>query len=689
MIIQPINGKQTSGSTYSGGIPRINNNGPLEIQQRPTQQVQPVQANFGQKIGEIGQNILSGGKNIVEHAPETIIKGLKFAVSTLNTASQNQSNNTVATAIQSPPKIELPKISIPKIEPPKEKFLVEHIVNQAKKQGRFYADTVTGFFGEQKGAMDIAQANDSVKGNPLLVKRDLINALIEKGGYSKIDAENIAGTPRGLSLAKEYLGDSYSKSIPSTGVLPSADFVPKTQGERFGKFLNQLVTDIKTGELGGINQSFEGLGSSIKGGVEASPTLAPIAGKILDKADLIKAIGSNKLKIFLNKLKPLDITFDDLRAITIGEDVTVEQIAKFERFKELNQAGLSPSQILKAAEDARVNPKTKIFDFLNDAINTLKNTFTKSLTPEEQKLLGSGVKNELESIIPQGEHTPQEILGKVINSPIENTAEGKQIVKIALDAQEQGKNVIVSANEVVSKLETPSSPVTEVASREAMSPSVKGEGVIKTSIDSPQITAPIGEGRGVTELSTSQAQQPIDTSVGEVTKQSKVGTSIETKTIEKGLSKSFSGTAEYTPIVIKEQAKLASDLINSNLDQAKRIVLGQEQLPKGMRAGTILKAMEDYALDKGDASLLRGIANSPLTAETSLHAQELRLLAERNPDSAVKIMQDIANKRKADLEDRTGRKINDAVKNEVERIKKEIRVPKKEDWNAFLDSIEC
>ena len=172
-------------------------------------------------------------------------------------------------------------------------------------------------------------------------------------------------------------------------------------------------------------------------------------------------------------------------------------------------------------------------------------------------------------------------------------------------------------------------------------------------------------------------------------KTSKVAKSIEAKTIEKGLTQSFEGLAEYTPITIKEQAEMAANLINSNFDQAKRIINGQEGLPQGMRAGTLIKAMEDYALIHNDTKLALEVANSTLTSETSVHAQEMRTLAERNPDSVVAKIQEIKKARTENVE--KNRSIKKVKKETVNEIKKEIEKikPKKETWASFVDSIKC
>ena len=186
-----------------------------------------------------------------------------------------------------------------------------------------------------------------------------------------------------------------------------------------------------------------------------------------------------------------------------------------------------------------------------------------------------------------------------------------------------------------------------------------------------------------------QAQKVTPKPVGEGRGVSKVGVSIEAKAIEKSLARGFDGTALFDTITIKEQAKMASKLLGSDIEKAKKIVLGQEKLPQGMREATILKAMEDYALSKGDVPLLQGIANSPLASGTSAHAQELRLLAERSSDSPVTIIRDIMNEKAKTFERKTGKDVKKEIKKEVEKIKKEIKAPDKYDWSRFLESIIC
>lgn len=165
-------------------------------------------------------------------------------------------------------------------------------------------------------------------------------------------------------------------------------------------------------------------------------------------------------------------------------------------------------------------------------------------------------------------------------------------------------------------------------------------------------------------------------------KPSKVGKSIEAKTIEDDLSKGFEGTAEYDPITFKEQGKKVADLINTDLEKAKAIMNGNERLPDDLRGSALITGLEKYARENKDVELLRDLAKSPLVAETSRHAQELGLLRERAPYSPVKLIQEVETARGKISRPK-------AVRAVVQEIKATIRTPKPKDWAEFVESIKC
>lgn len=182
---------------------------------------------------------------------------------------------------------------------------------------------------------------------------------------------------------------------------------------------------------------------------------------------------------------------------------------------------------------------------------------------------------------------------------------------------------------------------------------------------------------------------PLEAANG--TKISGVASSIEAKSIEKGLTDSLGGLAGYDPITIKEQAQMASDLITNNIESAKNMVKGVEPLPSKLRGAALIKGLEDYATQKGDISLLQDLANSPLVSETSRHAQELRLLAERSPDSPIKMMQDVKSARESVIEKTSGKKVAKVKADVVTEIQTEMRkiVQTKQTWSDFIEQIKC
>ena len=174
-------------------------------------------------------------------------------------------------------------------------------------------------------------------------------------------------------------------------------------------------------------------------------------------------------------------------------------------------------------------------------------------------------------------------------------------------------------------------------------------------------------------------------------KVSKIAKSIEEKSIEQGLTKGFGHLAEYTPIVIREQAKRASDLINTNIDEARRIIRGEKPLPEGLKGTALITAMEEHIKNTANGELASELASSPLVSGTSAAAQELRLAAERDPASPVKAIEDINKELQKTAERKLPGKILGKAKTDtVSKIKNNIKNANTAySWKTFIESIRC
>jgi len=214
---------------------------------------------------------------------------------------------------------------------------------------------------------------------------------------------------------------------------------------------------------------------------------------------------------------------------------------------------------------------------------------------------------------------------------------------------------------------------------------IQRDNIVETQSEQKEIVTP----EAVTEKpAVVEAPAPPVTGKGKV---SKIAGSIEAKSIEQGLTKGYGHLAEYTPIVIKEQAQKASDLINSNIDEARKIIRGETPLPEGLKGTALITAMEEHIKKTADGELASELASSPLVSGTSAAAQELRLAAERDPESPVKAIADV-NKL---LEERAKKRypkqiLAKAKENVTSSIKNEIKKANtSQSWQQFILSIKC
>lgn len=187
--------------------------------------------------------------------------------------------------------------------------------------------------------------------------------------------------------------------------------------------------------------------------------------------------------------------------------------------------------------------------------------------------------------------------------------------------------------------------------------------------------------------------KPIETVVSKPTVEgetpSKIATSIEQKAVEQKLTQGFEGVAGYDKITIKDQAERATKLM-SDPEKAMSVVRGESPLPDGLKGTALITAAEEHIARTGDVRMAYELANSPLVSETSAAAQELRLAAEREPDSLTaklqeikKAREEVATKKVGSIKKATS-KITDDIRGEIKKVS-----AKPKDWASFIDQLKC
>jgi len=180
-------------------------------------------------------------------------------------------------------------------------------------------------------------------------------------------------------------------------------------------------------------------------------------------------------------------------------------------------------------------------------------------------------------------------------------------------------------------------------------------------------------------------------------KTSKLALGVEQKAIEAKLTLGFEDKPEYATVNVKEQARVAAELLSNDPARAGRIAMGTERPPEGLLPESVFTAVEDQALKNGDVATLRELATaSSLTSEATGMGQRIRMLAERQPDSPVAKIQEVIKAREQAAVAREQAKLKGAK--DLERLKSDIakeikkkieKTQTKANWSSFVESLRC
>lgn len=255
---------------------------------------------------------------------------------------------------------------------------------------------------------------------------------------------------------------------------------------------------------------------------------------------------------------------------------------------------------------------------------------------KKAKELATAKVNDLE---PGKTHTPQEVIDHVINNNLAKTPEGENLLKTAAEAQKQGSNIVLES------FETPQVKATEV--------------------NVPRSQLPVAVTEGKEKVSKLEAR--MKGVVGEATPE---------QIKELGLS-------TFKQMNQNDQIAKAADYVTKNPEDALRVLKGEIEPPKGLIPESIYIALTETA--KGDLELATKLSSLQATSI----GQRMGILRKLNKNSPVKIMGDIYKIREENIIKRTKKSVKENIDIETKEIKKKVKIPNKNDWNSFIDSIQC
>ena len=199
-----------------------------------------------------------------------------------------------------------------------------------------------------------------------------------------------------------------------------------------------------------------------------------------------------------------------------------------------------------------------------------------------------------------------------------------------------------------------------------------------------------------TEAQLITPTKTVDNPVGSVdnttpTAVSGLAQSVRDKAVEAGITNDLAHLPEFNTINRADQATRANQLIDSNIELARKVINGSENAPDGIHPIAIWRALEQKAIADKNSGMITELAQSPVTQSISRSAQDLGLLVGREASPVDAIMA-INNLRETKAVKANKVKDIKQVKTaEVEKIKQEIKKvsPKKAEWGEFIKSIQC
>jgi len=296
-------------------------------------------------------------------------------------------------------------------------------------------------------------------------------------------------------------------------------------------------------------------------------------------------------------------------------------------------------------------------------VGTINQTFNQDILGESDEAIEVEDKPDV--------MTPQEAVAVAVSEDMENTPQGQEIARVALQAEAEGQNVQVEVDDkgkVTAQVLAPEVQDTATAKVEVAKPEEPTQSkaveraVIKPKeVSVPRQQLPVGEGKKKLSRLEARVTESLTKAPDEV----------------KDLS-------TYNQMVKKDQVGKAVTYVNENPDEAIQVLRGEKEAPKGLLNNSIFVALYNQA--KGDTLLARKLA----TLASTRAGQEISILTELDPDSPVKYMRDVVKIREEAFTKRFRNKtVKQATDQVVKDIKKSVQVPDKTAWASFLKSIEC
>lgn len=386
----------------------------------------------------------------------------------------------------------------------------------------------------------------------------------------------------------------------------------------------------------------------------------------------------------LNSLS--EATGHDMSARVVGQDLVIEPKLLKEPRKTLQIEGGGQKMLPEAGTPATVklgqgftmvdkaDKELVAYGKAKAAYQEQLRNYNTNPTPTKLKRVLS-LKKEMESLAPGQATGAAE--GVVTTQP--NT------IFQALAADKEVAETVRTLTPDKTKMPQIKEELPEVKKPEVIQPQLKtseAKGTENRIFETPKQEEPLK-----TEAERAEPYKPVEPESG----QSRLGKRVEEEAIEAGITREIKDLPEYDKMNIKEQAKMATDLINSDVEKAKRIALGEE-MPEGkLLPESVFIAVKNLAKQNKDIELITKLARSHTVSQATFMGQRIRALAETTENDPVKVIREINELRKAKVKEKKPIVKKEKLTEEQKKIQQEIRHVEKteKEFADFINSLVC
>ena len=143
---------------------------------------------------------------------------------------------------------------------------------------------------------------------------------------------------------------------------------------------------------------------------------------------------------------------------------------------------------------------------------------------------------------------------------------------------------------------------------------------------------------------------------------------------------------------LKGQSEIISDLIGTDIEAAKRMVQGLQEIPMGISEVALIKSLEMEAGRTGDIELADMLISRKPSKTISLAGQELGMARIGDSDTFVGALRSIKRAKKRGIVDKAKiEKSKEAIKKadqQVTKRKERIKKASKDSWDSFITDVE-